>query len=359
MEKQLTNMDTQALTAYFADRTAQDQFSGVVCITQGADERFAGAYGYASRAWQIPNTLTTRFDTASITKLFTAVATLQLIEQGKLAFDTGVIDALGLAGTAIAREVNVFHLLTHSSGIADDADEEAGESYEDLWKTKPNYAVIETCDFLPQFAYKPANFPPGQGCRYCNCGYVLLGLLIEQISGMSYRDYVHQEIFARVGMADSGFFDKRLVEPNVAEGNDPITDDAGRIIGWKRNIYAYPPLGSPDGGAHVTAADLDRFLRAVKAGELLGPELTKAFFTPQVHYRDRKGWTIYFGYGLWFHVQPDGNVLFYEKEGINTGVSGLIRHYPAQDISVVLLSNMMEGVWEPVNRIHAWVQEAL
>lgn len=345
-------MDMNELTTYFAERTAQEQFAGVVRITQGNELLFAGAYGLASRTWQVPNTMTTRFDTASITKLFTAVATLQLVEQGKLAFDTGVVDFLGLEGTAIAKAVNVFHLLTHSSGIADDADEEAGESYEDVWRTRPNYSVIETVDFLPQFAYKPANFAPGQGCRYCNCGYVLLGLLIEQVTGMSYRDYVRQAIFAPAGMADSGFFDKRLVEPNVADGSDPITDDAGQISGWKRNIYAYPPIGSPDGGAHVTAADLDRFLRAVKAGELLNQELTNAFFTPQVHYRDRDGWTMHYGYGLWFRTEPNGEVLFYQKEGINAGVSGVLRHYPAQDRTVVLLSNMMEGVWEPIRKVH-------
>ncbi len=342
----------EALATYLQARTAQDQFSGVVLITQGDQQRFAGAYGAASRAWPVKNTLDMRFDTASITKLFTAVATLQLIDQGKLAFETGVIDFLGLEGTAISPAVNVFHLLTHSSGIADDADEEAGESYEEVWRTRPNYSVIETVDFLPQFAYKPANFAPGQGCRYCNCGYVLLGLLIEKITGMRYRDYVRQQIFAKVGMADSGFFDKREVQPNIAEGSDPIEDEAGQIIGWKRNIYAYPPLGSPDGGAHVTAADLDRFLRAVKAGTLLSPEMTTAFFTPQVHYRDRDGWSMYYGYGLWFRVEPSGEVLFYEKEGINAGVSGMIRHYPAQDMSAVLLSNMMEGVWEPIRKLH-------
>ena len=174
------------LERYFQQRTEQEAFSGVVLVTQGSSQLFAGTYGCASRSWKVPNTLTTRFDTASVTKLFTAVATLQLIDQGLLAFDTPVIDFLGLQGTAIERAVNVYHLLTHTSGIADDAEEESGEVYADIWKTRPNYAVTETADFLPQFAHKPPNFPPGQGCRYCNCGYVLLGLLIEKASISSY-----------------------------------------------------------------------------------------------------------------------------------------------------------------------------
>src|SRR5512135_1181099 len=135
------------LTHYFHTLEEQDSFSGVVWITQGSQEVYTGAYGYASRAWKIKNTLAVRFDTASITKLFTAVAVLQLIDRKELTFDTGVIDFLNLEGTAISRDVTVFHLLTHSSGIGDDADEEAGESYEALWKNRPNYAVIETADF--------------------------------------------------------------------------------------------------------------------------------------------------------------------------------------------------------------------
>ncbi|HEX8034916.1 MAG TPA: serine hydrolase domain-containing protein, partial [Ktedonobacterales bacterium] len=148
-------LDTDALDHYFQQRVEHDAFSGVALITQGSAQLFAGAYGYASRSWSIPNTLSTRFDTASVTKLFTAVATLQLVERGLLTLDTPVTERLGLQRTAIAPTVTVAHLLTHTSGIADDADEEAGEDYADIWKTKPNYAVNETADFLPQFAHKP------------------------------------------------------------------------------------------------------------------------------------------------------------------------------------------------------------
>jgi CubicO group peptidase (beta-lactamase class C family) len=344
-----------ALEQYFQSLQEQHGFSGVVLITQGNLEVFIGQYGYASRAWKIRNTIDTRFDTASITKLFTAVAALQLIDQKYFAFDTGVVDFLDLQDTAISRDVTVFHLLTHSSGIGDDADEEAGESYEALWKTKPNYAVTETVDFLPQFIHKPPNFAPGQGCRYCNCGYVLLGLFIEKVSGMKYRDYVRQNIFAKAGMLRSDFFSMDRDHENVAEGADPLRDDAGRLVGWKRNIYSFPPIGSPDGGAHVTADDLDRFLRAVKAGELLSPNLTQAFFTPQVHYRAAESGTEKFGYGLGFLVNPAGQVVYCGKDGINAGVSGTIRHYPKEEINVVLLSNMESGVWKPVRKIHEMI----
>jgi CubicO group peptidase (beta-lactamase class C family) len=340
------------LDAYFQELSSQDRYSGVVLITQGAQTLFGGAYGYASRSWAIKNTLAMRFDTASITKLFTAVATLQLIDQGSCSLDTGVVGFLGLEDTQISEDINVFHLLTHSSGLGDDCEEEDGELYEDLWRSKPNYSVTATTDFLPQFIYKPANFKPGQGCRYCNCGYVLLGLMIEQVSGVSFRDYVRKHIFAKVGMAQSDFFRMDRVNRNVAEGSDPIRDEFGRITGWKKNIYSFPPIGSPDSGAHVTARDLDRFLRAVRNGALLSPALTDAFFSPHVHYRERDDWTMMYGLGLWFYVSASGRVVCCQKEGVNAGVSGLIRHYPDQDINVVLLSNMADGVWDPIWKIH-------
>jgi CubicO group peptidase (beta-lactamase class C family) len=346
-------MNLDELDSYFQERALRDAFSGVALITQGDTQVFAGAYGYASRTWKIPTTLATRFDTASVTKLFTAVATLQLIERGALALDRSVVDVLGLRETTIAPTVTVYHLLTHTSGIADDADEERGEEYADLWTTRPNYAVLETRDFLPQFAFKPPNFSPGQGCRYCNCGYVLLGLLIEHASGLSYREYVRQHIYAPAGMVHSNFFRMDVVAEDVAEGCDPIHDAQGWLVGWKKNIYSYPPIGSPDGGAHVTAGDLERFLRQVQAGILLSRASVNALLTPQVlHHVGGEGRVMY-GYGMQFMVDSgSGHVLFAEKEGINVGVSAVLRYYPDTDLTVVLLSNMQRGVWEPRRAIH-------
>jgi len=340
------------LDQYFQDLEIKDEFSGVVLITRGKKELYSGAFGYASRAWRIRNTLNVRFDTASITKLFTTVGILQLIDRQLLTFETGAVEVLGLEGTRISRDVNVFHLLTHTSGIGDDCEEEAGEIYEDLWKTKPNYSIRNTEDFLPQFVHKEPNFPPGQGCRYCNCSFILLGLMIEKAAGMSYRDYVRKHILEKAGMTHSDFLDMGQVNENVAEGSDPIRNEEGAITGWKRNIYSYPPIGSPDSGAYVTAGDLDRFLRAVRSGKLLSPELTERLFTPHVEYREKDGWMMKYGYCFWFYVEPDGKVVCLQKEGINAGVSGALRYFPQQDINVVILSNMEEGVWEPVWKIH-------
>jgi CubicO group peptidase (beta-lactamase class C family) len=346
-----------ALDRYFWGLEREDKYSGVVLVTRGEDCLYSGAFGYASRPWRVRNSLEMRFDTASITKLFTAVATVQCVDRGLFGLDTRAVEYLGLEGTTISPAATVFHLLTHSSGIGDDCEEEDGEVYEELWQHKANYSVTETADFLPQFMHKPANFPPGEGCRYCNCSFVLLGLMIEQATGMSYRDYIRKNVFARADMDRSDFYRMDRVHENVAEGADPIRDESGAVVGWKKNIYGFPPVGSPDSGAHVTAADLDRFLRALQAGKLLSPQLTAAFLTPQVPYRDRAEWKRAFGYVLEFYIDLQGEVDFYQKDGVNAGVSGIIRHFPDREINVVLLSNMEDGVWEPVWEVHRLVEE--
>jgi len=342
----------QALDRYFRQRTDAHEFSGVVRMTQGDCEVFAGAYGLASRTWQVPVAMETRFDTASITKLITAVAALQLIDAGAFELDTRVIPYLGLPGTTISPDVTVLHCLTHSSGIGDDCEEEDGEVYADLWRTKPNYAVTETADFLPQFATKPPNFKPGERCRYCNCAFVLVGLMIEQASGLSYREYVQRNIFDRAGMRSSGFFDLETCQPNVAEGCDPVRNEAGEIVRWKRNIYSFPPIGSPDSGAHVTAKDLDRFFRAAKDGVLISRRSAQLFLRPHARGAEKDGWHMEYGLGLWFRVSSDGRIVFCEKEGYNAGVSGVLRYYPDSDLVLVILSNMAEGAWAPAEGLH-------
>ena len=254
--------DLAGFQAILTRLAADAGFSGAVMVNHGDELLFAASYGYANRAWRVPCTLDTRFDTASVTKLFTAVAALQLVERGAFGLDTSVVEYLELKGTTISNAVTPYHLLTHTSGIADDADEEAGERYEDLWVSQPNYSVTQAADHLPHFATKPANFPPGEGCRYCNVGYVLLGLMIERATGSPYRDHVCTSVFGPAGMQRAGFFRMDVVEPDVAEGIEPIRDSEGGIVGWRRNIYSFPPIGTPDSGAYVTVADLVAFHRA-------------------------------------------------------------------------------------------------
>lgn len=349
-----------------AELASADEFSGVVRVERGGAVLLESARGVASRRWGAPVHAAMRFDVASVTKLFTSVAVLQQVGVGRLDLDGSIHAYVGddLTGTTISPAVTLRHLLTHTSGIADDADEEAGESYEALWVDRPSYSVTTTKDFLPGFVHKDPVFAPGQGCRYCNVGYVLAGLALERVTGRTYRDVVREEVFARAGMSGAGFFDMRHAVADVAEGWEPT--DAPGAGGWRQNIYSYPPIGSPDGGAHVTAADLTRFLAALRGGELLPPDLTELFLTPQVKHHDvepdedgtdddgadRRGpgatAAVHFGFGLEFQLTADGRVRSYYKDGVNTGSSAIVRYYPREDVTLAVVSNLEDGAWEPI-----------
>jgi len=331
-------MDTTGLDAFLDE----NDYTGVVLLKEGNRTVYEAARGLATRRWGIPNSLETRFDTASITKLFTSVAVLQQVGKGNLDLETSIHHYVDLEGTTIGTDVTLLHLLTHTSGIADDADEEAGESYEDLFLDVPNYSIIETKDYLPQFVHKPPLAQAGVECHYCNVGYILAGLALEKVTGMPYRQYVFDEVFTKAGMNDSGFYDRRDAAPRVAEGWDADPDGT-----WFQNIYSYPPIGSPADGAQVTAGDLVRFIQAVRNGELLDEEYTEEFFIPQVEHDEE---TMY-GLGLEFTMNEDDTVRSYSKDGINVGASGIVRHYVDEGLDVVVLSNNIDGAWPLVREI--------
>lgn len=317
-----------------------EMYSGTALIRSKHETLLSFAGGYAHRGCKVPNTLDTSFDTASVTKIFTAAAILQLVEAKKLRLEDRITDIINLEGTEISTDVKIKHLLTHTSGIADDADEESGEKYSDIFIDKPNYSIRNCADFLPQFVHKPPYFSPGEHVRYNNCAYVLLGLALEAITGMSYRDYVVKHIFQACGMEHSCFHAMDEVASSVAEGYISVTDENANHIRWKKNIYSYPPIGTADGGAYTTVGDLDIFIRAIMNNTLLSAEYSKMLSTPHCkHTRPHRLGTWRTGYAFEFVEDDQKNILCMYKEGINDGVEGMCSYYPQAGITVNLLSN--------------------
>ncbi len=342
--------DHAAAILSILDRFEEERnFSGACLVRMGDMELVHEARGLAHRGFGVPNTVEMRFDIASVTKLFTAAAVMQLVEQGKLSLDTRLMPALGISGTPISDEVTIRHCLTHTSGIADDADEENDEDYELLFVDKPNYSIRETRDFVPQCTCKEANFLPGEGVRYNNCAFVLTGLVIESVTNMPYRDYVRQHIFAPAGMTGADFCAMDSVCPNLAEHYKDIEHEDGSIE-WRKNIYSYPPVGSPDGGATVTCADLDTFYRAIRSGALMSAESSAILLSPQAA-RPDDNWPKWYGFGFEMDVDPSGQITKIGKEGMNTGVCSMTAWYPPQDAAVIVLANQMCNVWDMVEEI--------
>ena len=341
-----TRIVASALTSIVDRHEAEDLFSGSVLVARGDAILLHEARGLAHRGFSVPNTVDTRFDTASLGKLFTAAAAFRLADRGLLGLDDRIRDLVPLEGTKIPGDVTVRHCLTHSSGIADDADEEAGEDYEEIWKTRPCYRVRDCADFLPQFAYKEPVFPAGTASRYNNCAYVLVGLALEARTGLSFRELVRREVIEPAGLSRTGYFAKDSPEPGIAEGYATIEGPHGKAAGFRKNIYAFPPIGSPDAGVLTTVEDLRRLFRAIEGEDFLSPDLRRDFLAPRVDaFTLRDGGLRRYGHCLEFDYDPAGTLVRYGKDGVNPGVAAIAMRYPAAGGFVAVLANQDADVW--------------
>ena len=252
-----------ALGSHLDSLAAADRFSGVVVLARSDTRVFGRAYGMADREAGVPNALDTRFNLGSINKAFTAIAIRQLANAGKLALPDKLIQHLpDYPNRDAAERVTIAQLLEHTSGIGGNIfAAPPGGSRNDLRKT---------ADFLALFAHEPLQFEPGSRQEYSNAGYVLLGAVIERLSGMSYYDYVRANVFEPLGMTSTGSYPKDSLPPKTAIGytrGGPAAEAQGPL---RRNTETLPGRGSSAGGGYSTAQDLLRFARAVREGLIPG-----------------------------------------------------------------------------------------
>ncbi|MCK0111431.1 beta-lactamase family protein [Ornithinimicrobium sp. F0845] len=327
-----------------ADRAAQleaeENFSGILRLTRGDRVLFESCHGMANRADGIPVRPTTRFATASLSKMFTAVGVLDAVGRGEVGLPDAVVDVLppDRRPSTLRDDVTVHHLLSHTSGIADYFEEDEDlpgyrEDYGALWESLPTYTVRDYATLLPLFADLPPVCPPGTAHHYSNAGYVLLGILLAHVSGLPFTEAVETRVFAPAGMSASGYPAMDEVHPDVATGYLPPLTPGGP---WRTNIFSVPAVGGGDGGAVTTAGDLDVFLRAVHRGGVWRGVTPEDVLTPRMPAEDR--WAP--GYGL--EVRDDG---VFCKDGGDPGVAAFARFNPATDTTLVLLANVD---WEDV-----------
>lgn len=311
-------------------------FSGVVLVTQHDQTLAAAACGHSNVAEERINQLNTRFGIASGSKLFTAVSICQLVEQGKLSFDGKVLEVLHEQKFPLfSPEITVHQLLTHSSGIPDYFDEEVMDDFAALWKDIPMYTLRRPGDFLPLFGSLPMKCSPGGRFHYNNAGYIMLSLVVEAVSGMNFTDYVEQHIFQPCGMQDSGYFALDALPANTALGY--IDSETGENIS---NIYSIPVVGGGDGGAFVTAADMQKLWTCLLGHKLLQPETTALLLTPHIHEDE----DTYYGYGVWISIR-NGEVLKYHLMGSDPGVSFRSAVYPTSGVTFTALCNRSRGTY--------------
>ena len=225
---------------------AQGRFSGALLVAQEGEPILKQAYGQADRALDLPNQVDTKFNLGSMDKMFTAVAIMQLVEQGRLALDDVIADHLpDYPNQEVANAVTIHHLLTHTSGLGDYSESDRYKAVHDQIRS------LE--DYVPLFVDTPLEFEPGEQFLYSNSGFIVLGLIIEEVTGQSYYDYVRLNIFEPSGMTDTGAYELDAGTPNLAWGYTRF--DAEHNV---MNIYldlGYTTIVLTNSDEDCTAAD--------------------------------------------------------------------------------------------------------
>lgn len=321
----------------------EDRFTGSVLVVEGDRTLLESCGGPADRATATPIHPGTRFGLASLSKTFTAAAVLTCVRDGLLGVQDRVVDLLpdSRRPRTIPSEVTVHHLLSHTSGIGDYAEEDENlpgfvEDYAALWRDRPMYRLERPDDFLSLYAEAAPTAEPGAEFHYSNAGFVLLGALVEEVTGQEFVPAVTQRVLRPAGMASSGYFRSDEPVPDVAVGYLRRTEQQAP---WRSNVFSVPVIGSGDGGAHATPRDLDRFLRAIASGDLLGGDVSALMRSRHVRVADG----VWYGYGL--YVREDGS---FGHGGGDPGIETVARHIPDRDLTVVALCNgegTLNEVW--------------
>lgn len=335
-------MDQSTLDTWAEDNLAAD-FSGVIAVARGGDVVAHRLRGYANRADAIPNALDTRFAIASGSKLFTAVAICQLVDAGRLTLDTRLRTFTTEGG--LDERITVRHLLTHTSGIASYFDED--DEYGQVWHDVPMYRMRRPHDYLPLFVDKPAVFAPGERFEYNDAGFVLLGLIVEELTGRPFADHVRDSVFAPAGMTDSGYFESDRLPARTAQG---YLDDG------RTNVFEVPVVGGGDGGAYVTAPDLARFWVTLTAGNLLSPAMTRELLAPATATGDDAPHSHY-GLGVW----KAGDAWSF-VEGGDPGACMISGYFPGaergDDLTMTVIANIETPLWKAFKALPAVASRA-
>jgi D-alanyl-D-alanine carboxypeptidase len=257
---------------FLQERVAADEFSGCVLVARNGTPIFREAYGFASKRFSVPNQVYTKFNLGSCNKVFTKVAIMQLAERGKLSLGDCISKHLPNYPSEVASRVTISHLLNHSSGMGN------------YWNEKfeaSKHKLRTVDDFMRLFIDDPLSFEPGRKIQYSNAGYVVLGKIVEAVSGQNYYDYVREHIYKPIGMNDSDHYEMDMPIPNLAMGYTRMDEHGHLLEGPRRNnFFMIGVKGSPAGGGYSTVDDILGFCIALHDHKLINPRYTDLAYLP-------------------------------------------------------------------------------
>jgi CubicO group peptidase (beta-lactamase class C family) len=298
---------------YMTAQVKANNFNGSILIAQNGKQLLSKGYGMADVKLNVRNTPSTKFRLGPITQQFTAMAILELEEEGKLDVQDSVCKYI-LECPQNWQEIKIVNLLTHTSGILDLPEDD---------RTIMLPAMFP--ELLARFENKPLEFKPGEKLMFSNFGYEVLGTVIDRVSGEPYTKYVAEHIFEPLGMRDSGY--------DSAIATIPLCASGYRRDGARNTLVnatcSDKSISDSAGGLYSTVEDLYRWVCALHDGKLVSKKSLNQMFTP---YRD--------GYGFGWKILKEFQRKVYAYAGRINGFSTSIRRYPDDNVCVIVLSNL-------------------
>jgi len=311
-----------ALRAKLEKDAAADKFAGAVLLAKEGKPIFTGAYGMANREKKIPNTVTTKFRIGSMNKMFTAVSILQLVQAGKISLSDPVGKYLtDYPNKDIATKVTIQQLLTHTGGT--------GDFFGPQFDT--HRLELKTLqDYLKLYGERAPEFEPGSRWEYSNYGFLMLGVIVERVSGKSYYDYVSENIYKPAGMTSTGSLPE---DQNVPDRSIGYTQSPGKNL--QPNTDTLPYRGTSAGGGYCTVEDFLRFANALSNHKLLNAQYTDLLTTGKVDMpRGDK-------YAFGFMDTGAGTAMRHFGHGGGApGMNGDLQIFPQSGYVIIVLSNL-------------------
>ena len=296
----------------------RSQFMGSALVAEGGTVILEKGYGFANIEWEIPNAPDTKFRLGSITKQFTSMLIMQQVQKGTIRLDAPVVTYLPGYPAPQGEKVTIRHLLTHTSGIP---------NYTDFINIRADRKSYTLEQLVGTFSGKPLDFEPGTHWKYSNSGYVLLGAVLEKVSGTSYERLLASNILQPLGMKNTGYDHGEEILPKRATGYERI----GRLV---NSPFIDMSVPFSAGALYSTVQDLLIWDRALYTDKLLPDSLKKVSFTPVLN-------NYAFGWGVQkqpLGISSDSTLFIFHGGGIN-GFNTIIVRIPARQQLIVLLNN--------------------
>ncbi len=327
------------LEQYMSKREDAGDFSGSVLLAQKGKILFARAYGLADKEKGLENTLDTPINLGSMNKMFTGLAIAQLVAQGKLAYGDTVGKYLpDYPNKQVRNEATLHQLLTHTSGL--------GSYWNEAYTQRKN-SLASVNDFAGLCALEPLEFAPGSDYQYSNCGPVVLGLIIEVVSGQDYYDYIRTHVYAPAGMGHSDHYNKIETDSGKAIGYFvPREAGATELIS---NFDDLGNIGSPAGGGYASANDLFGFANALYDGRLIDAKHREEMTTFKIQEAPNEGYA---------YLYADRRVNGQRYIGHNGGAPGINAEFsvfPDSGYTVIVLSNTNANATPVADQVRQWV----